>query len=263
MRKIIIAVLFSFLIVFSFSSVEKIGAVSTSTNYKIWGSDVNVGGDEYQTSTNYEMSDTIGGFTPGESASDNYKVKSGYQQMVASFSLSISSPSDVDMGSIPGLTGGAATGEADWTVITDNPAGYSLSVKSSTSPALQGQSQGDSFADYTEAESGTPDYSWSVADSTAEFGFTPESGHLVSKYKDNGSECGVGSSDTADKCWYHLLDSNENICNNYSANHPSGTVTTLKFKGELYNADGIPDNESGMLIEDSYQAAITVTALAN
>ena len=85
---------------------------------------------------------------------------------------------------IPGITGGTATGEATWTVITDNPAGYSLSVKASTSPAMKGQAQGDSFADYTPVNPAVPDYNWSVADSSAEFGFTPEGSDIVSKYKE-------------------------------------------------------------------------------
>ncbi len=266
MRKIVVTTvtLCFFAAAISIFLSEDTGAVATSSNYKIWVEDVNAGGSDNQTSTSYKMSETIGGFAPGESDSSNYKMKAGYRQMTAQFSLSISSPSNVDMGSIPGITGGSATGETSWTVITDNPAGYSLSVKSSTSAALQGQAQGDSFTDYTEANSGTPDYDWSVDDSTAEFGFTPEGSHIVSKFKDNGSDaCNTGSSNTADKCWYHFSDSNETIGSSYSANHVSGTATTLKFKAELYNADGVPNNDAGILIEDTYQATITITALAN
>jgi len=236
----------------------------TSTNYAIKADSINVGG-HHQTSNNYKMSDTIGEIATGISSSTNYKLKAGYQQMVSESYLSISSPSDVVMSpSIPGLSGGTATGEAEWTVITDNPAGYSLMIEASTSPAMQGQTQGDSFADYTEVSSGIPDYDWSVADSTAEFGFTPEGNDIVQKFKDNGSDsCNTGSNDSADKCWYHFSTSQETVCNSYSANHPSGTSTTIKFRAQLYNADGVPNNEAGVLIEDTYQATITVTALAN
>ena len=138
-----------------------------SSNYLLKVSSINVGGHQ-QTSDNYIMRDTIGEISSGESTSNGYKLKAGYQQMAAEFYLSISSPPDVTMTpAIPGITGGTATGEATWTVITDNPAGYSLSVKASTSPAMKGQAQGDSFADYTPVNPAVPDYNWSVADSSA------------------------------------------------------------------------------------------------
>jgi len=265
---IISCLIISSVLVFLFWKEVKANPVfgMTSTNYEIKADSINIGGHQ-QTSDNYRMSDTIGEISTGESTSANYKLKAGYQQMVSESYLSISSPSDVLMSpSIPGLSGGTATGEAEWTVITDNPAGYSLTIEASTSPAMQGQTQSDSFVDYTEASSGIPDYDWSVADSTAEFGFTPEGNDIVQKFKDNGSDaCNTGSNDSADKCWYHFSTSpeSETICNSYSANHPSGTSTTIKFKAQLYNADGVPDNDAGMLIEDTYQATIIVTALAN
>jgi len=178
--------------------------------------------------------------------------------------LSVSSPANVTMlPDISGSVGGTATGETVWTVITDNPAGYSFDIKASASPALPGQSQGDSLADYTPADSGTPDYNWSISDSTAEFGFSSEGSHIVSKFKDNGADtCDTGSNDTADKCWYNFSTSDEEIARSTSANHPSGTATTVKLKAQLYNADGVPNDDAGMLIEDTYKAVITVTATA-
>ena len=212
-------------------------------------------------STNYKIQDTIGGIATGNSASGNYNLKAGYRQMSTEFSLSVSSPSDVDLGTIPGVTGGSVASSIDWTTITDNPAGYSFSVKASASPALIGQTLSDNFADYTEASSGVPDYEWAIADNTAEFGYSTEGNDAVQKFKDNGSVCATGSSNTTDKCWYHFSATNETIATSTLPNHLSGTATTLKLKAQLYNADGVPDNEAGLLLNDTYQAVITATAV--
>ncbi len=237
--------------------------VMESSNYRIQTDSLNIGGS-LGTSGNYIVQDTVGEITTGSSEDSPYELKAGYQQMQEIY-LSISSPANVTMtGHIQSLAGGVATGETSWTVITDNPAGYNLSVSASTSPAMQGQSYGDNFVDYTPVGVGTADYSWSVADSTAEFGFSPEGSHIVQKFKDNGSDtCNIGISDTSDKCWYGFSISDEIIANSYSSNYPSGTSTTVKLKTQLYNSDGTPNNEAGMLIVDSYQATITATATAN
>ncbi len=237
--------------------------VMESSNYRIQSDSLNIGGS-LGTSENYKIEDTVGEIATGPSESSSYKLKAGYQQMQEVY-LSISSPANVEMtGSIQSLAGGVATGEMSWTIITDNPAGYSLSVSASTSPAIQGQTYGDSFTDYTTVVSKIPDYSWSVADSTAEFGFSPEGSHIIQKFKDNGVDtCNTGNSNTSDKCWYGFSTSNQAIANSYSSNHPSGTATIVKVEAQLYNSDGVPNNDAGMLIGDTYQATITATAVTN
>ncbi len=240
--------------------------VMESNNYRIQSDSLNIGGS-LGTSENYKIEDTVGEIATGPSESSSYKLKAGYQQMQEVY-LSISSPANVTMtGDIQSLAGGVATGEMSWTVITDNPGGYNLSVKSdSTSPAMQGQSYGDTFTDYTPANTGTPDYSWSVADSTAEFGFTPYGSDTVTKYQYSGSNCNqVGTAD-ANYCWYGFSTSDEPIANSYSPNYsndPPGTATTVKVKAQLYNSDGVPDDEAGMLTADSYRATVTATAVTN
>lgn len=259
-KTLLICLIFLFII----GNYPAFAYVMESDSYRIQSDSLNIGGSRW-TSDNYIVRDTVGEITTGPSASTSYKLKAGYQQMQEVY-LSISAPGDITMtGNIQSLAGGVATGEMSWIIITDNPAGYNLSVKSdSTSPAMQGQIYGDTFVDYTPASSGTPDYSWSIADSTTEFGFSPEGSHIVQKFKDNGVDtCNTGSSDTSDKCWYGFSTSNETIANSYSSNHPSGTSTTIKLKAQLYNEDGTPNNEAGMLTIDSYQATITATAVAN
>src|SRR3990167_3662304 len=238
-----------------------VDAAMQSGNYKIQSEDVNVGGSDSSASTNYKTQDSAGGIATGVATSANYNLRAGYRQMSTEFSLTISSPDDIDLGTIPGSAGGIATGSIAWTTITDNPAGYNFSVKASASPALTGQTLGDSFADYTEASAVVPDYEWAILDSVAEFGYSPEGSGVVQKFRDNGSVCATGSNNTADKCWYYFSTTDEAIASSVSPNQPSGTATTLKLKAQLYNEDGVPNNETGSLLGDTYRAVITATAV--
>jgi len=226
--------------------------VMSSQNYRIQSDSINVGGQR-EGSASYRMEDTIGEIASDESASASYKLKAGYQQMQEGY-IAISSPADVTMTpAIGGVSGGTGNGSTSWTVITDNPAGYTLSIKASTSPAMQ--SGANSFADYTPATAGTPDYSWSVASADSEFGFNPEGADIIQKFKDNGTNCNVGTNDTADKCWYNFSTSDENIARSSTSNHPAGTATTVKFRAE--------SGPSHLQVEGTYQATIIATAIAN
>lgn len=180
-------------------------------------------------------------------------LNAGYRQMDETY-LAISSPADVTMSpAIGGVTGGTGNGSAVWNVKTDSPAGYQISTKASTSPALKFSSY--SFADYTETSTGIPDYNWSVATADSEFGYTVEGSGAVLKFLDNGSSaCNTGSNNTTDKCWYKFATSDFGIVSSSLPNHPLGTDTTMKFKAQ---------SGSGHLqAEGSYTATITVTALA-
>lgn len=247
--------LFITIIVFglSASAFSSFAYEMSSTNYRIFESSVNVGGQDIQTSTNYRVRESIGEVAIGDANSESYKLRAGYQPMLESYiSLSVSSSSVQMLPNISGLAGGTATGTFFATVITDNPGGYSLYVNASTSPALKSGS--DSFADYTPGAN--PDFSWSVLDTASEFGFTPEGADIVQKFKDNGSDtCATSTSDTADSCWYNFSTSNETISRLYSSNHPSGTQTAIKLKAQ--------SGTSNVQAPGTYQAVITTTAIAN
>jgi hypothetical protein len=227
--------------------------VMSSPNYRIQSDSINVGGT-HQESNNYTSEDTIGEIATGESTSTLYKLKAGYQQMQESYiSMSFSTPSVELLPSIGGLSGGMATGTVLITVITDNPAGYSLYVNASTSPTLESGSFG--FADYTPSTPGTPDFAWAISSLNSEFGFTPEGTDIVQKFKDDSSHCATGTNDTVDKCWYNASTSAENISQRYLPNHPAGTQTTLEFKAE--------SGQSHFQEQGTYQATITSTLVAN
>lgn len=176
----------------------------------------------------------------------------GYRQMDQVY-LAMSSPDGVDMlPAIGGMTGGTGYGSTFWNVKTDNPAGYQVNVRATTSPALKIEDY--SFADYTPAGGNILDYAWSVASTDSEFGYTIEGDDAVSRFLDNGSACGAGSGNTADSCWAPFSVSDQSVINAGSPNHPLGTDTTIKFRAQSGGEHIQPNG--------TYTATIVVTAVA-
>lgn len=232
-------------------SVNTVFAQTMSSGiYKIQSDSVNFSGNR-STSTTYIMEDTVGEVATGESASTLFKIKAGYQQMQGSI-ISITAAGDVTMSpSIGGVTGGTSNGSTNFTVTTDNAAGYSVTIKASSTPALQ--SPLDSFADYG-ATAVSPDFNFSVPATASNFAFTPEGTDIAGSFKDNGGACAVGSSDTADKCWAGLSTSQQTIVNRTSSNQPAGTLTTIKFRAE--------SGSSHVQVNGTYVATTTITAFS-
>lgn len=186
----------------------------------------------------------------GRGTSTNYALEAGYQQ--SDGYISLSTPSDVNL--LPVITtlqGGAAYGSAVWTVTTDNPTGYTLYIKADSSPAMQ--SGANFFANYTPSGS-LPDYTWTIGIGNSEFGFSPEGADIWSTYKDNGTACGVGTSDAVSACWDSITTTNKLVGKGISGNHPTGTNTTVRFEAE---AEATANQAAG-----SYSAHIIVTAIA-
>jgi hypothetical protein len=202
--------------------------VASSSNYLIQEDSINVGG-VLSTTTGYNLEDTLGESAVGTSSSATYRLKAGYQQMQETY-LAITSPGNIALApNIPSVGGGVANGQASWTVTTDNPAGYMLSLVSSGAPALS--SGIDNFSDYTPAGS-DPDFIFSVGASASEFGYSPEGVDIVQTFKDNGAACNLGASDTADRCWAPLSTTPRIIGHRVTANNTTGSVTTIKFRAE-------------------------------
>lgn len=121
--------------------------------------------------------------------------------------ISITSPADVTMSNL-GTSVNTSTGSAVWNVKTNDPDGYNLSVRATSSPALV--SGANSFLDYTEATPGTPD-TWSIDSNTIQFGFS-----------------GIGS-DVENVSTDQYAAAGQTTCDNGSA---SSTVnSTIKFLG--------------------------------
>lgn len=226
--------------------------VASSPNYQMESDSVNIGGSEDSSSASYAIRDTVGEVGTGLSGSAAYNLHAGYRQ-VSGATISITSPGDITLSpAISGISGGSGTGSGAWTVTTNNSAGYSLYVKTTTAPALQ--AGGGTFSDYVPAGA-SPDFGWTVAANDSRFGFSPKGTDLVSRYLDNGSACATGALNTTGACWEGLSTSNALIAQSAAANNPSGVATTLNFKAEVGVDKAQPVGD--------YAATVVLTAITN
>lgn len=247
----ITTLLFVIITGFSYSSNYVFSQTMSSGNYKIQSDSINFSGVR-STSGSYTIEDTAGEIATGESSSSNYKMKAGYQQMQEVY-LAVTPASDVTMSpAIGGITGGVSNGSTNFTVTTDNPAGYTVAIKASSTPALQ--SSLDTITDYS-ASASNPDFTFSVLSTDSRFAFTVEGTDIANSFKDNGSTCNTGSGDTTDKCWAGLSTANQTIVNRTSANHTAGTATTIKFRAE--------SGSSHVQTAGTYVATTTITVLSS
>lgn len=200
--------------------------VASSANYRIQSDSLNFGGN-LSSSASYNLQDTGGELGTGTSSSASYNLHAGYQAMSTDITLTVSAPGNVTMSpAVDAKIGGAATGQANWTVTTNDGAGYTMTLAATTNPALK--SSTDSFSDY----SNTSTYAWSVPSASAYFGFNLVSADAASPFLNNGSACNIGVSNAADLCWKGFSTTAATVLSRASANTPSGTVSTVKFKAE-------------------------------
>ncbi len=225
--------------------------VAGSSNYRIDIDAISVGGLR-ATSTSYIEQSTLATGISGTSTGSSYSGTLGYLQ-AGDFYISLSNSSSVSLSpNMKVSTGGQSTGSGSATVTTDNTSGYALYINASTDPAFK--SSQSSFLDYVTTTPGTPDFSWSVGSGSSGFGFSPEGADIVSLFKDNGTSCGVGGSDTSGKCWYPLSTSIKKISQSASANAPGGVATTIKFMAEA--------GSSAQKTAGNYTSTVVITAVA-
>lgn len=181
-------------------------------------------------------------------------------QVVTSEISFLTNATDVTMnGTLTGLTGGTSTGLTQVRVLTNDSAGYTMTIKASSSPAMQGNTQGGSIADYTPATSNVPDFAYSVP-SNYEFGYTVSASttsDLAQKFLDNGSTCNTGALDTSASasCWYGLSTTATSTVVRATATPSSGATTTIFFQLKINSGSNVP--------EDTYVATTTLTVTTN
>ena len=258
LKHFILVTAISFALLFYYSvclGSQALAYVMGSSNFRMQKDSINTGGTENSTSTSYKIRDTVGEVGTGESQSTSYVMHAGYRQMEEVY-IAITAPATIALTpTIGGLAGGAATGNGTWTVKTDAEAGYNLNVRATATPAMQ--SEDDSFADYTPAGAGTPDYDWGLAGANSEFGFSPyNTAGQINKYKNNDSNCNTGANVTDEQCWYGLTTSNEQIVNRTSRTTTTGDDTKINFQAEV-NTSG------GFQTAGNYTATVEVTAVSN
>lgn len=222
--------------------------VRSSTNYRLQSDSINFGGG-LSTSTSYTQESTLGEVATGIGTSTSYSLRAGYQQMQEIY-LSMTAPSPVDLApDLAGITGGTSNGSTTVTVVTDNPAGYSLMLESATDPAMQNGVY--SISDYDEGAAA--DYTFLTTAGQAHFGFSPSGVDVAAAFKDNGSTCGIGSVDLPLTCWAGMTTVGSTVAEGVGSNHPSGATTTIYFRV------GIGSGAS--VVAGVYTATSTLTAL--
>lgn len=225
--------------------------VMESTNYQIQSDSINFGGS-FSSSTTYRLEDTAGEIATGPSVSASYQLRAGYQQMQEVY-LALTAANDVTMTpTLGGITGGIANGSTTATATTDSLAGYQLTIRASSSPAMNHEGGSGSISDF--APGATPAFTFSVGSGQTAFAYSPEGSDIVSRFKDNGSVCDTGSSDTAGACFDGLSTSDVAIARRESSNHPNGTPTTITFKVGIGSGNNVA--------EGTYTATTTLTLTA-
>lgn len=243
-----LVILTLFIISFLIFSQQVLAEFMESSTYKIQSDSLNFGGAD-SSSTSYQLKDTLGEIGTGDSNSTNYYLHAGYWQMQESY-IAISSPSDLVMDSMGGLSGGFSEGIMSWVVTTDNTPGYNMTIASTTNPALK--STLDSIDDYVPAGA-DPDYNFTNLPSNSSFGFSPEGTETISRFKDNGSACNIGTGETASKCWDGLSTTPKIIAGNTTSNMPNGNTATVRFRAE--------SGSNHIQTSGTYNVTIVVTAV--
>ncbi len=166
--------------------------------------------------------------------------------------ITISAPADITM---TALTTGqnTAVGSAAWTVITNNAAGYTLTLFAGAAPAMVRSGGGGNIADYTPGTPETPE-TWSVS-AAAEFGYSAFGTDVPTGTWGTDADCIAGADvPSAGLKWrdFDLTGSADQIATAAAQTSTSGTASTMCVATEqagIFAASG------------SYTATITATAL--
>ncbi|MCX6722646.1 MAG: hypothetical protein NT094_01085 [Candidatus Staskawiczbacteria bacterium] len=225
--------------------------VMQSSNYKIQSDDSLTPTSGLGTSTNYIFLDTMGQVSSGVSNSNSYKIKAGFQQM-QEVSLSVTSPGNINLGNIPGISGGTVSNNSYWKVQTDSSSGFDMKINASTIPAMKLPPDGTYyFDDYFT----TPTHNWNIGSNAAKFGFavTPATvDDSASTLKDNGSACGLGSN--VGNCWSGFNGTNPIVIihrqNRTDANGENELITFKAQSNKFMNVG-------------NYVSSITITVSSN
>lgn len=225
-----------------------------SSSYQIDADSINFMGTDDSTSASYELHDTGGEVGTGDSSSSSYNMRAGYQAMVAEYQISISCTDTVDMGAITG-TGQSSltTNEATCTVITDNPAGYSLTFDSATSYLENTNS--DQISAYSPVSSGTPEY-WDIDTSTSEWGARLKKDGTTTY---DASKWGTASSSeiyaNADVYWHNVTNGGGfTVVSRNNETSQSGDTEIIQFGAEVGASKFQPTG--------TYDVDVTVTVVS-
>ena len=189
-----------------------------------------------------------------EAATTTNQAVTVNQSVTGEITLSCGTPVNMSP-AIAGMTGGTGSGTSTCTVTTNDTSGFNLKLKAGTSPALKASSY--SFADYTPATSSLPDFTWAIASSASEFGYTinADVNDIDTSFKDDGSACNTGTNVTDNTCWLNASTTDEQVGYRTSQTTSSGSSVSIKFQAQ--------SGTTHFQEEGTYSATITVTASIN
>lgn len=168
--------------------------------------------------------------------------------------------SDVTMApSLPGISGGTANGVTQFIIVSNNLAGYTVTLQASSSAGMIGNaSSTNSIPAYVPDVTGVPDYTWSVDANKAGFGYTVNASttdDVVQLFKNNGASCNqAAGTSNGTNCWLNASTTAVTIIDRSLNTTYSGATTTLNFKVQ------IQANPSPIIPNDTYVATTTLTA---
>lgn len=223
--------------------------VMSSGSYQIQSDSINIGGG-YSSSTNFQSESTVGEIATGDSDSELFALRAGFQQLQEIF-ISISGAAPVELlPAIGGVSGGEASGSTTVTVVTDSPSGYTLTVSYETAPAMV--SGINEISDYVPI--GDADFSFVYSVDEAVFGFSPTGSDVVERFQNNGLACGVSGASTLEVCWAGATTTAVTLAQSTGSNHPVGATTTVNFRVGVGSA--------ALPAPGTYVATTTLTALS-
>lgn len=162
-------------------------------------------------------------------------------------------------GSLNGITGGTANGSTTVSVQTNSATGYTMDIAFATTSsgnAMQAiANPGSSIHDYPAAVGGEPTFLFSTASTSAVFAYTisaVNTSDVDASFKNDTTDCGVGSSYTTDRCWMEPSFSNFRVISRGSS-AVTGATSTLQFRVH------VPNNPTPGLVADTYTATATLT----
>ena len=185
--------------------------------------------------------------TGSASASQQITVR---QQVTAEISLTVASTSLTMLPAIAGLSGGDGYGSTTIKVITNNNAGYTITVQASGTYAMNGDSFGSHFNDYP-VFGNSVDSTWTASSpgGSSRFGFGLNN-NGVTNNTSAYSSCSTNAS-----CFSALATSSKTIFSTGSPTTIGGNSVILNFHAQ------IPANSNPLVVEDWYTATTTITAV--
>jgi hypothetical protein len=163
--------------------------------------------------------------------------------------------------SLGGLTGGTSNGGTQFIITAGSSSGYSITLTASSSLGMIGNASSTNYIPaYATSSSFAADFNFNVPTNKAYFGYTVEASttaDLTQLFKNTGSVCGTGSTDTLDACWVGATSTPLLIINRGGPTLASGATTTLKFRVMIM------PNPVPVIPDDTYVATTTLTATSN